>query len=108
MDQDDAGEWEKLAVIENPFEAQILESILTEEGIDYRIRSYHDTAYDGLFQMHKGWGEVRGPGPEADRIREILDDIRTAGHNREDAADTAADIAADTADYTAEKDADAL
>ncbi len=34
----------KIAVIENVIEAQILESILEEQSIPYRIRSFYDTA----------------------------------------------------------------
>ena len=51
----------KIANIENFIEAQVLESVLKEREIPYRIRSFHDTAYDGLFQFQKGWGEIYAP-----------------------------------------------
>jgi hypothetical protein len=51
----------KIAVLENAIEAQLLGSILTQYEIPYRLRSYHDTAYDGLSQLQKGWGEIYGP-----------------------------------------------
>ena len=64
----------KIATIENLIEAQVLESVLKERGIRHRIRSFHDTAYDGLFQFQKGWGEVYAP---EDRRAEILDIIES-------------------------------
>ena len=38
----------KVTVLENEIEAQLLDSILTERDIPHIMRSYHDTAYDGL------------------------------------------------------------
>ncbi len=69
-------EYVKIAVLENPFEAQLLGSILTEEGVPHAIRSYRDTAYDGLFQFQKGWGEVRGPQWQSERILATLEEVR--------------------------------
>ena len=46
----------KIAGLENIVEAQLMVSILEEKEIPHRIRSFHDTAYDGLFQFQKGWG----------------------------------------------------
>ncbi len=51
----------QIAVLENAIEAQLLSSVLTEYEIPHRLRSYHDTAYDGLFQLQKGWGVIYGP-----------------------------------------------
>ncbi|MCF8084536.1 MAG: hypothetical protein K9M96_15725 [Deltaproteobacteria bacterium] len=69
-------DYEKLVTLDNEFEAQLLESILKERGIPYRLRSYHDTAFDGLFQTQKGWGVVLAPQAYADEILEIVSDIR--------------------------------
>jgi hypothetical protein len=73
------GAYIKVDVLENEIEAQLLESILRERGIPHRIESYHDTAYDGLFQAHKGWGQVSCPGFWSEEIRAILTEIREAG-----------------------------
>lgn len=67
----------RISGIDNPFEAQLLGSVLEERGIAHRIRSHHDTAYDGLFQMQKGWGEIYAPEPQKGIILEIIDQIRT-------------------------------
>lgn len=70
--------YEKVAVLDNAIEAQLLNSILNERDIPHRIRSHHDTAYDGLFQMQKGWGEIHAPVSCEPEILEILDDLRAA------------------------------
>ena len=46
----------KVDILENEIEAQLLDSILNERNIPHHIQSYHDTAYNGLFQTQKGWG----------------------------------------------------
>ncbi len=71
-------QFEKIATIANLIEAQLVESILMENQIPFRIRSFHDTAYDGLFQFQKGWGELHAPVERRDEILEILDSIRTS------------------------------
>ena len=64
----------KIANIENGIEAQVLESVLKERDVPFRLRSFSDTAYDGLFQFHQGWGEIYAP---AERKEEILDIIES-------------------------------
>ena len=66
----------KVATLENEIEARLLESILTERDIPHRMRSYHDTAYDGLFQTQKGWGYVGAPESCKEEVLEILSDLR--------------------------------
>ena len=66
----------KIATLENMLEAQLVESILKENEIPYRIRSFHDTAYDGLFQFQKGWGEIYAPTESKDAMMDILDMVR--------------------------------
>ncbi len=77
MPHSDDRELVKTAILENVVESHVLEAILTERGIPHRIRSYHDTAYDGLFQVQKGWGEVRVPAGCRAEVLEILDAVRT-------------------------------
>jgi hypothetical protein len=72
-----ANEFVKIATLEGLVEAQVVESILTEHHIPYRIRSFHDTAYDGLFQLQKGWGDLYAPASYESEITEILTAIRT-------------------------------
>jgi len=69
-------DYKKAATLDNQFEAQVLESVLRERQIPHRMRSYHDTAFDGLFQTQKGWGYVSGPREYVDVIKQIVSDLR--------------------------------
>ena len=51
----------KILNLNNEFEARLLDEILTEKNIPHLIRSYHDSVYDGLWQMQSGWGHVEAP-----------------------------------------------
>jgi len=66
----------KAAILENEDEARLIESILSERGIPHLMRSYYDTAFDGLYQTQKGWGYVSAPASYKEEIIEIISDIR--------------------------------
>lgn len=66
----------KVAVLENEFEADLIGSVLTERNIPHQLQSYHDTAYDGLFQTQLGWGNIYAPSEFKKEIMEIINDIR--------------------------------
>ena len=51
----------KVLVFNNEFEAKLLDEILTDKQIPHIIRSYHDSAYDGLWQMQSSWGHLEAP-----------------------------------------------
>lgn len=63
-------------LLENEIEARLLSSLLEEESIPHFLRSYHDSAYDGIFQAQLGWGRVEADERYHDRIREVLEDMR--------------------------------
>ena len=62
--------------LENEIEAQLLESALKEHNIPHIMRSYYDTAFDGLYQTQKGWGFVSAPESFKHEIKEIYSDLR--------------------------------
>ena len=66
----------RIVAIDNPIEAQVVGDALSREGIPHELKSFHDTAYDGLFQAQMGWGEVRAPAALRERILDIMTDIR--------------------------------
>jgi hypothetical protein len=68
----------KISDLENSIETQLLESILNERNIPHNIRSFYDTAYDGLFQFQKGWGEILAPLDYKKEVMEILSSIRSS------------------------------
>ena len=65
-------------ILENAIEAQVVGSILNQYQIPHRIRSFYDTAYDGLFQVQKGWGELTAPEAYRQEILDIVKDIQSA------------------------------
>jgi len=67
----------RVAGLVNEIEAQVLAGILEEGKIPYLIRSYRDTAYDGLFQEQKGWGAIFAPEEYRQEIEDILASLRS-------------------------------
>lgn len=53
--------YKKIVALDNALQADLLGKVLTERRIPHRIRSYHDSAYDGLYQAQKGWGRLDAP-----------------------------------------------
>lgn len=69
-------EYTHIASIENAIEGQLMGSILNDQDIPHRIRSFHDTAYDGIYQLQKGWGALFAPEKYRAAILDILERIR--------------------------------
>ena len=67
----------KIAVLNSIVEAQVLGAMLKEQDIPHLIKTYHDSAYDGLFQCPKGWGHVEAPEEYENEILTLLDNLRT-------------------------------
>lgn len=68
-------EYVKIQALSNAVEASLLDSVLTERGIPHVMVSFHDSAYDGLFQAQKGWGIVKAPREYEDEIKAIYEDL---------------------------------
>ncbi|MFO7965628.1 MAG: hypothetical protein R6U50_17010 [Desulfobacterales bacterium] len=83
MKSTDDNDFVKIAVLDNIIEAQMVMSLLDEENIPYLFRSFHDTAYNGLFQFQKGYGEISAPKKFETDIREIIAHIKAAGATRQ-------------------------
>jgi hypothetical protein len=65
------GRWVKAGVIENRFEGDRISQALNQAGIPFLIKSFLDTAYNGLYLPQKGWGAILVPeefGEEAERV----------------------------------------
>ena len=62
-----------VCTLKNQFEADIIKDELEKENIPVLIRSFRDTAYDGIYMPQKGWGEVRVPEKDKERATEIID-----------------------------------
>ena len=65
----------KVLVLDNEVEAQLLDALLKEKAIPHLMRSYHDSAYDGLWQTQRGWGHVEAPLSQHEEIRRIYGEL---------------------------------
>ena len=74
---------EKIAVLDNEVQAELVDSVLEERAIPHLMRSYNDSALDGLFQTSKGWGHVEAPQSFREEILAVIQDVK-----RQAAADT--------------------
>jgi hypothetical protein len=61
----------KILVFSNEFEATLLDGLLNENDIPHIIRSYHDSAYDGLWQTKTAWGHIEAPEEYREEILEL-------------------------------------
>lgn len=67
--------FEKIIELTNDAEARLLHAHLEERDIPHVIRSYHDTAYNGIFQVQFGWGHIEAPAEYRDEILRVHEDL---------------------------------
>ena len=65
----------KILVFNNEVEARLLDSLLSERDIPHMIRSYHDSALDGLWQLRAGWGDLLAPEEFREEILRIYNEM---------------------------------
>ena len=65
----------KILTFRNEFEAMILDEILNEKGIPHLLRSYHDSAYNGLWQTKSSWGHIEAPEEYREQILQIYNEV---------------------------------
>jgi hypothetical protein len=68
--------WVKAGVVENRFEGDRVSQALKEAEIPFMIKSFHDTAYDGLYIPQKGWGVVMVPEKLREEAEKLLMEVR--------------------------------
>ena len=69
-------EWVKVGTVENRFEGDRISQVLQEAGIPFLIKSFHDTAYDGLYIPQKGWGIVRVAKKDKAEAERLISEIK--------------------------------
>jgi hypothetical protein len=81
-------EYVKVAVLDNAFEASLVEQIMTDQQIPYIIKSYEDEVYGTLFQLTRGWAAILAPKSYKEQVMTIVQDVRasqvTEAGNREE------------------------
>ena len=67
---------ERIIDLENEIIATLIESILIEREIPHILRTYHDSAYDGLWAYQQGWGFIEAPPEFRDEILKIYEEVK--------------------------------
>ena len=65
----------KILVLNNEIEAVLLDGLLKEKNIPHLVRSFHDSAMDGLWQIQSGWGQLMAPEEFRDEILKIFKEM---------------------------------
>ncbi len=65
----------KILTLKNEMESMLLDEILTDKGIPHLLRSYHDSAYDGLWQTESAWGHLEAPEEYSEEILQIYNEM---------------------------------
>lgn len=65
----------KILVFKNEIESLLLDEILTEKNIPHIIRSYHDSALDGLWQTQTAWGHIEASEKYREEILKIYSEM---------------------------------
>ena len=68
--------WVRAGVLENRFEGDRVSQSLQAEEIPFMIKSFLDTAYDGLYVPQKGWGMVLVPQTFLEDAERIISEVK--------------------------------
>ncbi len=68
--------WVKAGIVENRFEGDRVSQALSEAGVPFLLKSFLDTAYDGLYVPQKGWGVIMVPGNFEDEAERIILEVK--------------------------------
>ena len=63
---------------ENDVEAAAIKQLLEDHGITVKVVSYHDTAYDGLFQSQYGWGVIKVSEADVPAAKQLIQEWKDA------------------------------
>jgi ketol-acid reductoisomerase len=81
------GNFIKIFVVENQFEADLVSQALQEEGIPMMLKKFSDTAYDGLYIPQKGWAAIMVPEECKALAEKVVNEFKEAfskrGHGNE-------------------------
>ncbi len=68
--------WVKAGTVDNRFEGDRVSQALNEAEIPFLMKSFLDTAYDGLYVPQKGWGAVLVPREFEDEAKKVISDVK--------------------------------
>ncbi len=68
----------KILTLTNEIEALKIREILDANHIPHMITSFHDSAYDGLWQNQWGWGALEADDSDEERILALVAQFKPA------------------------------
>lgn len=66
----------KAATLENRFETDLIVDALEKEGIEYVVKPFQDSAYDGIFVTQKGYAMLLVEEERREQAESIVAEIR--------------------------------
>ncbi len=67
--------FEKILVLNNEFEAGLMEEVLSDRKIPHGIVTSDDTALGGIIEMEYGWGYIEAPERYKSEIIQVYQEI---------------------------------
>jgi len=67
--------YEKILVLNNEFEAGLLQEVLNDKNIPHGIVPSDDSALGGIMELEIGWGYVEAPENFREEIQKIYSEI---------------------------------
>jgi hypothetical protein len=61
----------RILVFNSEVEARLLSGLLEQKGIPHMLRSYHDSAYNGMWQTQTCWGFLEADEENREEILQI-------------------------------------
>jgi hypothetical protein len=74
---------ENVIPIDKAIEADFLKSVLQERNIPHVFISYHDTAFNGVYQLQNGWGHVEVPIEFLAEVKSLYEEVQQASPSGE-------------------------
>lgn len=65
----------KIISLSNQFEAMLLDELLEERKIPHIVKSYRDSALNGIWQTQSLWGHLDAPEEFKDEIMDIYNNM---------------------------------
>jgi hypothetical protein len=75
---------ENVIPIETELEANFLEEVLRDRDIPHVFISYHDSAFNGIYQMQHGWGHVEVPKEHAEEVKRLYEEVKASSPEPEE------------------------
>jgi hypothetical protein len=70
------GRWVKAGIVDHRFEGDRVSQALNEAEIPFLLKSFLDTAYDGLYIPQKGWGAVMVPEEFEAEAQRVISEVK--------------------------------